>query len=205
MMSDDKGGGSLTAIPVVETQEGDVSAYIPTNVISITDGQIFLENSLFHEGVRPAVNVGLSVSRVGSKAQRPLLAKIASSLKLDLAQYREMLSFAQIASDLDVSSQNMLKKGVRITEMMKQKLHHPLSFEQEFVSIYAAVKGYLALLEPADILKFEEELLEHLQLEEPDLINEIGKATALDGRLEKRLDSVIKEFVQTFIEKKNQK
>ena len=205
MMSDDKGGGSLTAIPVVETQEGDVSAYIPTNVISITDGQIFLENSLFHEGVRPAVNVGLSVSRVGSKAQRPLLAKIASSLKLDLAQYREMLSFAQIASDLDVSSQNMLKKGVRITEMMKQKLHHPLSFEQEFVSIYAAVKGYLALLEPADILKFEEELLEHLQLEEPDLINEIGKATALDGRLEKRLGSVIKEFVQTFIEKKNQK
>lgn len=205
MMSDDKGGGSLTAIPVVETQEGDVSAYIPTNVISITDGQIFLENSLFHEGVRPAVNVGLSVSRVGSKAQRPLLAKIASSLKLDLAQYREMLSFAQIASDLDVSSQNMLKKGVRITEMMKQKLHHPLSFEQEFVSIYAAVKGYLALLEPADILKFEEELLEHLQLEEPDLINEIGKAMALDGRLEKRLGSVIKEFVQTFIEKKNQK
>lgn len=205
MMSDDKGGGSLTAIPVVETQEGDVSAYIPTNVISITDGQIFLENSLFHEGVRPAVNVGLSVSRVGSKAQRPLLAKIASSLKLDLAQYREMLSFAQIASDLDVSSQNMLKKGVRITEMMKQKLHHPLSFEQEFVSIYAAVKGFLALLEPADILKFEEELLEHLQLEEPDLINEIGKATALDGRLEKRLGSVIKEFVQTFIEKKNQK
>ncbi len=205
MMSDDKGGGSLTAIPVVETQEGDVSAYIPTNVISITDGQIFLESSLFHEGVRPAVNVGLSVSRVGSKAQRPLLAKIASSLKLDLAQYREMLSFAQIASDLDVSSQNMLKKGVRITEMMKQKLHHPLSFEQEFISIYAAVKGYLELLAPTDILKFEEELLEHLQLDEPDLINEIGKATALDERLEKRLDSVLKEFVQTFVEKKNQK
>ncbi len=205
MMNEAKGGGSLTAIPVVETQEGDVSAYIPTNVISITDGQIFLESGLFHEGVRPAVNVGLSVSRVGSKAQRPLLAKIASSLKLDLAQYREMLSFAQIASDLDSSSQNMLKKGVRITQMMKQKLHHPLSFEQEFISIYAAVKGYLSLLDAADILTFEEELLEHIQLEEPDLLAAIGQADELTAKLEQRIGLVLKEFVQTFIEKKSQK
>ena len=203
MLNDEKGGGSLTAIPVVETQEGDVSAYIPTNVISITDGQIFLESSLFHEGIRPAVNVGLSVSRVGSKAQRPLLAKISSSLKLDLAQYREMLSFAQIASDLDVSSQNMLKKGVRITEMMKQKVHHPLSFEEEFISIYAAVRGYLELLEPKDILRFEEGLLEHIQLEDPELLQKIGHADNLDNKLEEELGRVLKGFVQIFIEKKS--
>ncbi len=204
MMSDEKGGGSLTAIPVVETQEGDVSAYIPTNVISITDGQIFLENGLFHEGIRPAVNVGLSVSRVGSKAQRPLLAQIASSLKLNLAQYRELLSFSQIASDLDLTSQNMLKKGVRITQIMKQKLHHPLSFEQEFISIYAATKGYLELLEVSDILNFEEQLLEYIRLEETDLMEQIGKAIKLDDNLEQKLESVLKKFVQTFIEKKSQ-
>ncbi|MBO5997846.1 MAG: F0F1 ATP synthase subunit alpha, partial [Alphaproteobacteria bacterium] len=176
MLSNEKGGGSLTAIPVVETQEGDLSAYIPTNVISITDGQIFLENSLFHQGVRPAVNVGLSVSRVGSKAQRPLLAKIAGSMKLELAQYREMLSFAQIASDLDSTTQELLQKGLRLTEVLKQRVYKPLPFVDEFISIYAVVKGFYVSMNPKDILDFEPIMLEKMHLNYPDLIEEIEGA-----------------------------
>lgn len=205
MMSDEKGGGSLTALPVVETQEGDVSAYIPTNVISITDGQIFLESTLFHQGVRPAVNVGLSVSRVGSKAQRPLLAKISGSMKLDLAQYREMLSFAQIASDLEESTQALLRKGVRMTEVLKQKLHQPLSFEEEFISIYAVVKGYLASMEPSDIPSFESEMLEQIRLNQPYLLEQIGKAAKITAALERDLDEVLKELVSDYMEKKLKK
>ena len=205
MMSENKGGGSLTAIPVVETQEGDVSAYIPTNVISITDGQIFLESGLFHQGVRPAVNVGLSVSRVGSKAQRPLLAKISGSMKLDLSQYREMLSFAQIASDLEETTQELLRKGVRMTEVLKQKLHQPLSFEEEFISIYAVVKGYLSSMEPSDIPDFEMKMLEQIRLNQPYLLEEINKATKLSDSLEKDLNEALKELVSDYMEKKLKK
>ncbi len=205
MMSDKKGGGSLTAIPVVETQEGDVSAYIPTNVISITDGQIFLESGLFHQGVRPAVNVGLSVSRVGSKAQRPLLAKISGSMKLDLSQYREMLSFAQIASDLEETTQELLRKGVRMTEVLKQKLHQPLSFEEEFISLYAVVKGYLSSMEPSDIPDFETKMLEQIRLNQPYLLEEINKASKLSTSLEKELDETLKELVSDYMDKKVKK
>lgn len=206
MMSDEKGGGSLTAIPVVETQEGDLSAYIPTNVISITDGQIFLESSLFHQGVRPAVNVGLSVSRVGSKAQRPLLAKISGSMKLELAQYREMLSFAQIASDLDSTTQDLLQKGVRLTEVLKQHIYKPFSFVDEFISIYAAVKGFYVNMEPKDILDFEPSMLESFHLNYTDLIDEIESAKKeLSANSIKVLEDVIKESISEYMKKQQMK
>ena len=201
MMSEEKGGGSLTAIPVIETQESDVSAYIPTNVISITDGQIFLETSLFHQGIRPAVNVGLSVSRVGSKAQKPLLAKVSGSMKLELAQYREMLSFSQIASDLDESAQSLLKRGVRITEVLKQKKEKPLSFPQEFIVIYAVLNGYFDNLEPSMIQKCEEALFQSLEEENyhiTDLIEEREKLSDEDISL---LNDFLRDFVTNFLSK----
>ena len=201
MMSEEKGGGSLTALPVVETQEGDLSAYIPTNVISITDGQIFLESTLFHQGIRPAVNVGLSVSRVGSKAQMPLIAKISGSMKLELAQYREMLSFAQIASDLDPSTQELLQKGTRMTEVLKQRVYKPLSFVDEFISLYAVVKGFYATMAPSDILDFEPKMLEAIHLNAPDIIDEIEMAGKhLPASVAKQLDEVIKEAVSDFMD-----
>lgn len=200
MMSDKKGGGSLTAIPVVETQEGDLSAYIPTNVISITDGQIFLESALFHQGTRPAVNVGLSVSRVGSKAQRPLLAKIAGSMKLELAQYREMLSFAQIASDLDASTQELLQKGIRLTQALKQRVYKPLSFVDEFISIYAVVKGFYISMNPEDILDFEPIMLQTIHLNYPDLIDDIESADKeLSSSTTKQLNEAIKESISEYM------
>ena len=200
MLSEEKGGGSLTAIPVVETQEGDLSSYIPTNVISITDGQIFLENSLFHQGIRPAVNVGLSVSRVGSKAQRPLLAKIAGSMKLELAQYREMLSFAQIASDLDSTTQELLQKGIRLTEVLKQRVYKPLSFVDEFISIYAVVKGYYASMDQKDILDFEQIMLEKMHLNYPDLVEGIESAgKSMSPNEIKQLDEALKEIISEYM------
>lgn len=203
MMSEEKGGGSLTALPVVETQEGDLSAYIPTNVISITDGQIFLESTLFHQGIRPAVNVGLSVSRVGSKAQMPLIAKISGSMKLELAQYREMLSFAQIASDLDPSTQELLQKGMRMTEVLKQRVYKPLSFVDEFISLYAVVKGFYATMAPSDILDFEPKMLEAIHLNAPDIIDEIEMAgKQLPASVAKQLDEAIKEAVSDFMDAK---
>ena len=206
MMSEEKGGGSLTAIPVVETQEGDLSAYIPTNVISITDGQIFLENSLFHQGVRPAVNVGLSVSRVGSKAQRPLLAKLSGSMKLELAQYREMLSFAQIASDLDTSTQALLQKGQRMTESLKQRVYKPLSFVDEYIALYAVIKGFYTSLPATDILGFEKYLLKNVHLNHIDLVEKIESAEKeLSSQTLKHLDEVIKETMITFMEDKGEK
>lgn len=206
MMSEEKGGGSLTAIPVVETQEGDLSAYIPTNVISITDGQIFLENSLFHQGVRPAVNVGLSVSRVGSKAQRPLLAKLSGSMKLELAQYREMLSFAQIASDLDTSTQALLQKGQRMTESLKQRVYKPLSFVDEYIALYAVIKGFYTSLPATDILAFEKYLLKNVHLNHIDLVEKIESAEKeLSSQTLKHLDEVIKETMITFMEDKGEK
>ena len=201
MMSDEKGGGSLTAIPVIETQESDVSAYIPTNVISITDGQIFLETSLFHQGIRPAVNVGLSVSRVGSKAQRPLLAKLSGSMKLELAQYREMLSFSQIASDLDESAQSLLRRGVRITEVLKQKKEKPLSFSQEFIIIYAVLNGYFDNLEPDMIPNCEEVLFQNLEEENYHITDIIEERERLSDEDVSVLNDFLRDFVTDFLSK----
>ena len=205
MMSEAKGGGSLTALPVVETQEGDLSAYIPTNVISITDGQIFLENSLFHQGIRPAVNVGLSVSRVGSKAQRPLLAKLSGSMKLELAQYREMLSFAQIASDLDTSTQSLLQKGQRITEALKQQVYKPLEFVDEYISLYVVINGFYSSLAVEDILNFEKFLLKNIHLKYENFVDEIEKASkTLSQATLHMLDDAIKEIMRSFVENKEE-
>ena len=159
-LNDKNGGGSLTALPIIETQAGDVSAYIPTNVISITDGQIFLETELFNQGIRPAVNVGLSVSRVGSAAQTKAMKKVAGSIKLELAQYREMAAFAQFGSDLDVSTQKLLNRGSKLTELLKQNQYSPLTVAEQVVSIFTGVSGYLDNIELNQIKKFETELLE---------------------------------------------
>ena len=163
-LSDKNGGGSLTALPIIETQAGDVSAYIPTNVISITDGQIFLETELFNQGIRPAVNVGLSVSRVGSAAQTKAMKKVAGSIKLELAQYREMAAFAQFGSDLDASTQKLLNRGAKLTELLKQNQYSPLTVAEQVITIFAGVKGYLDDVEIKDIGKFELTLLEKLKM-----------------------------------------
>ena len=162
-MNKDHGSGSLTALPVVETQANDVSAYIPTNVISITDGQIFLETGLFYQGIRPAVNVGLSVSRVGSSAQTKAMKKVAGRIKLELAQYREMAAFAQFASDLDASTQRLLNRGSRLTELLKQPQYQPMPMEEQVVVIYAGVNGYLDGVRVADIGRYERQLLDELR------------------------------------------
>src|SRR6201997_5344561 len=172
-MNDEHGGGSLTALPVIETQAGDVSAYIPTNVISITDGQIFLESDLFFQGVRPAVNVGISVSRVGSSAQIKAMKQVAGSIKLDLAQYREMAAFAQFGSDLDAATQRLLNRGARLTELLKQPQFTPFPVEEQVVSIYAGVKGYLDRLVVADVQRFEGELLRLMRGKHKDLLDDI--------------------------------
>jgi len=161
-MNDRFGGGSLTALPVIETQAGDVSAFIPTNVISITDGQIFLENELFYKGIRPAINVGLSVSRVGSSAQIKAMKQVAGSLKLELAQYREVAAFAQFGSDLDAYTQHQLNRGAQLTELLKQKQYKPMLAEEQCVVIYAGVRGFLDKIQTSEIGKFERLFLEHL-------------------------------------------
>ena len=194
-----KGGGSLTAIPVVETQEGDVSAYIPTNVISITDGQIFLESALFHQGVRPAVNVGLSVSRVGSAAQSSVMKKLAGSLKLELSQYREVLSFAQLSSDLDAATQQLLNRGSRLTEVMKQSPYHPLTPAQELISLFVGINGMLDGMALEKITPFLERLSDHCQLQGTELMAELNSGawnTTLAQKLEK--------FVSAFIEQQRE-
>jgi F-type H+-transporting ATPase subunit alpha len=162
-MNDANGGGSLTALPVIETQAGDVSAYIPTNVISITDGQIFLETGLFYQGVRPAINVGLSVSRVGSAAQTKAMKKVSGSIKLELAQYREMAAFAQFGSDLDASTQKLLNRGARLTELLKQPQFSPLPFEEQTVSIFAGTNGYLDSIPVGDVTRYEAEMLSFMR------------------------------------------
>lgn len=200
-MSAEKGGGSLTALPVVETQEGDVSAYIPTNVISITDGQIFLESSLFHQGVRPAINVGLSVSRVGSSAQTKAMKKVSGSLKLDLAQYREVLSFSQFASDLDPATQALLNRGARLTEIMKQKQYAPYTMAQEVVSIFLGVNGYLDKLELKDIAGYEQALQEKIKLEGSDILRDIETTKDLSEETKAKLVTFIDSFTGTFVKK----
>lgn len=196
-MSDDKGAGSLTALPVIETQAGDVSAYIPTNVISITDGQIFLETELFYKGVRPAVNVGLSVSRVGSAAQIKAMKQVAGTIKLELAQYREMESFAQFGSDLDASTQKLLARGQRLTELLKQPQYSPLQTEEEVLVIYAGVKGYLDKLPTAKIREFEDTLLRQARAEKTllaTLAKEQKLTDEIEGKMKAMIENVIKQF-----------
>ena len=164
-MNDDNGGGSLTALPIIETQAGDVSAYIPTNVISITDGQIFLETDLFFQGIRPAINVGLSVSRVGSAAQTKAMKKVSGSIKLELAQYREMAAFAQFGSDLDASTQKLLARGARLTELLKQGSISPMPVEEQVASIFAGTQGFLDPVETKDVVRYEAAMLSYLRAE----------------------------------------
>ncbi|MAR55970.1 MAG: F0F1 ATP synthase subunit alpha [Rickettsiales bacterium] len=190
-MSDEMGAGSLTALPVIETQAGDVSAYIPTNVISITDGQIFLETDLFYKGVRPAVNVGLSVSRVGSSAQRKAMKQVAGSIKLELAQYREMEAFAQFGSDLDAATQKLLARGERLTELLKQPQYSPLQMEEQVCVIYAGVKGYLDDVPTSKIQEFEEALLRELRTNRKDLLSTIREQAKLDDEIEAKVKSAI--------------
>ena len=197
-MSDAQGGGSLTALPVIETQAGDVSAYIPTNVISITDGQIFLESDLFFSGVRPAVNVGISVSRVGGNAQIKAMKQVAGSLRLDLAQYREMAAFAQFGSDLDVATQRMLARGTRLVEILKQGQYQPLSVERQVVMIYAGTNGYLDDIPESSISQYESEFVRFIENSHPDIYSEIITKGALDDDLTGRMDTALKEFNESF-------
>ncbi|PKU25352.1 F0F1 ATP synthase subunit alpha [Telmatospirillum siberiense] len=198
-MGDAAGGGSLTALPVVETQANDVSAYIPTNVISITDGQIFLETELFYKGIRPAVNVGLSVSRVGSAAQIKAMKQVAGSIKLELAQYREMAAFAQFASDLDPATQKLLNRGARLTELLKQPQYAPMATEEEVVSIYAGVRGYLDKLAVNDVGRFEAALLSELKAKHGDILQAIVKEKQITAATEEKLKAFLDAFSKTFV------
>jgi F-type H+-transporting ATPase subunit alpha len=197
-MSDAFGGGSLTALPIIETQAGDVSAYIPTNVISITDGQIFLETELFFRGIRPAVNVGLSVSRVGSSAQIKAMKKVSGSIKLELAQYREMAAFAQFSSDLDASTQRLLARGARLTELLKQPQFHPMPVEEEVISLYAGTKGYLDAIPVGKVGEFESRLLSELKVREPGVLTSIRDTREMKPDVEKTLVSFMDSFAKTF-------
>jgi F-type H+-transporting ATPase subunit alpha len=192
------GGGSLTALPVIETQAGDVSAYIPTNVISITDGQIFLETELFYKGIRPAINVGLSVSRVGSKAQTNAMRAVSGSMKLDLAQYREVAAFAQFGSDLDASTQALLSRGTRLTEILKQGQYVPMPIEEQVVVVFAGVFGHLDSIEPSQVTGFEPGYLQHMRANHSDILDEIRKTGELSDGLKKRLGEVVDAYVATF-------
>jgi F-type H+-transporting ATPase subunit alpha len=197
-MSDEFGAGSLTALPIIETQAGDVAAYIPTNVISITDGQIFLETELFFKGIRPAVNVGLSVSRVGSAAQIKAMKQVAGKIKLDLAQYREMAAFAQFSSDLDPSTQKLLARGARLTELLKQPQYHPLAVEEQVISVFAGTRGYLDKIEVAQIGKFEAQLISEIKAKEPGIIEAIRNDQQIKPETEKNLIAFIENFLRTF-------
>ena len=197
-MSDEHGGGSLTALPIIETQAGDLSAYIPTNVISITDGQIFLETNLFFAGIRPAINVGLSVSRVGSAAQTKAMKKIAGPVKLELAQYREMAAFAQFASDLDASTKQLLDRGARLVEILKQGQYSPLTVSEQVVSIYAGVRGYLDKVGVADVVKFEAEVLNEIRTKHSDLLDAIANEKELSKENDDKLKSILDDLVGKF-------
>jgi F-type H+-transporting ATPase subunit alpha len=198
-MNDKLGGGSMTALPIIETQGGDVSAYIPTNVISITDGQIFLEAELFYKGIRPAINVGLSVSRVGSAAQLKAMKQVAGSLKLFLAQYREVAAFAQFGSDLDAATKQTLNRGERLTELLKQKQYSPMAVNEMVPLIFAGVNGYLDAVPVSKILQWEADFLAHLKTNEADLIATIDKEGAISKDLEARLKDVVQSFTKSFL------
>ena len=197
-VNDKLGGGSLTALPIIETQAGDLSAFIPTNVISITDGQIFLESELFYRGIRPAVNVGLSVSRVGSAAQTKAMKKVAGSIKLELAQYREMAAFAQFASDMDASTQQLLARGSRLVELLKQPQYSPLPMEEQVISIYSGVNGYLDKVSIENISKFETDLMNLIKSSHKDILKSIRDERALTDSTEEKLKKAIEEFLKTF-------
>ena len=197
-MNDDNGAGSLTALPVVETQANDVSAYIPTNVISITDGQIFLETDLFYKGIRPAVNVGLSVSRVGSAAQVKAMKQVAGSIKLELAQYREMEAFAQFASDLDASTQQLLARGARLTEVLKQGQFSPYAMEEQVVSLFCGVNGYLDGIEVRDVVRYEQAMLDSIREKGADILAAIRADEAVSEETEEKLNSFLDDFTKSF-------
>jgi F-type H+-transporting ATPase subunit alpha len=198
-MSDAFGSGSLTALPVIETQAGDVSAYIPTNVISITDGQIFLETELFFRGIRPAVNVGISVSRVGSAAQIKAMKQVAGRIKLELAQYREMAAFSQFASDLDASTQQLLARGARLTELLKQPQFKPVPVEEQVVAIFAGVRGYLDKIAVGAIGRFESQILVELKAKSPDILDSIRADREIKPDTEKKLIAFLDAFAKTFV------
>ena len=197
-LSDEMGAGSLTALPIIETQAGDVSAYIPTNAISITDGQIFLETELFYKGIKPAINVGLSVSRVGSAAQINAMKKVAGTMKLDLAQYREMQAFSQFASDLDSSTRNLLERGDKLTELLKQPLYAPLQIEEQVISIFAAVKGFLKEVDLQSIGDFENKLLFQIKKDKKDLMKKIRKEKKLSEEMHNELTEYLNQFVKLY-------
>jgi len=193
-LNDDQGGGSLTALPIIETQAGDVSAYIPTNVISITDGQIFLATELFNQGIRPAINVGLSVSRVGSAAQTKAMKKVAGSIKLELAQYREMAAFAQFGSDLDATTQKLLNRGSKLTELLKQDQYSPMTVAQQVIAVFSGVRGFLDKVELSKIKNFERQVYEEIESSNPEIIDSINNTGKLDEEIEKKLTSIIEKF-----------
>jgi len=197
-VNDSLGAGSLTALPVIETQAGDVSAYIPTNVISITDGQVYLEPNLFNAGVRPAINVGLSVSRVGGAAQIKAMKQVAGTMRLDLAQYRELAAFAQFGSDLDKATKGKLDRGARLVELLKQPPFEPLPTEEQIVSIYAATRGFMDSIEVADVRLFERTFLEYMRTAKADILKDIIEKKALDEDIETRLKTAIEEFKKSF-------
>jgi F-type H+-transporting ATPase subunit alpha len=197
-MNEENGAGSLTALPIIETQAGDVSAYIPTNVISITDGQIFLETGLFYQGVRPAINVGLSVSRVGSAAQTKAMKKVSGSIKLELAQYREMAAFAQFGSDLDASTQRLLNRGARLTELLKQPQFSPLPFEEQAVSIFTGTSGYLDAIPVDRVTVYEAEMLSWIRSEHADILEEIRSSGDLADDTRAKLKAALDTFAKQF-------
>ncbi len=197
-MSDEEGAGSLTALPVIETQAGDVSAYIPTNVISITDGQIFLESELFHKGIRPALNVGLSVSRVGSAAQIKAMKQVAGSIKLDLAQYREMEAFAQFGSDLDESTKQLLARGARLTSLLKQSQYSPYQVEEQVISIFAGVNGFLDKIAVDQVIDFEQALITDIKANKPEFLAELRKEQKISDELKQNLTVYINKFSENF-------
>jgi len=198
-MSEAFGGGSLTALPVIETQAGDVSAYIPTNVISITDGQIFLETELFHKGVRPAINVGLSVSRVGSAAQIKAMKQVSGTMKLDLAQYREVAAFAQFGSDMDAATQQLLNRGVRLTELLKQVQYAPMDIAEQVAVIFCGVRGYLDKIDPTKITDFEEAFLSYMRTSQSAILDTIRAEAKLSEETEGKLKGIVSDFVKTYL------
>ena len=198
-MSDSHGAGSLTALPVIETQAGDVAAYISTNVISITDGQIFLETELFYKGIRPAVNVGGSVSRVGSAAQIKAMKQVAGKVKLELAQYREMAAFSQFASDLDLATQKMLARGARLVELLKQPQSSPLSIEEQVVLLFAGTRGFLDDIPTSDVVGWERDLLIDLQSTGKDILTTLAKEQAISKELEAKLVEYLTAFNHRFV------
>ncbi|TDI57759.1 MAG: F0F1 ATP synthase subunit alpha, partial [Alphaproteobacteria bacterium] len=197
-LNEDHGGGSMTALPIIETQAGDVSAYIPTNVISITDGQIFLETELFFQGIRPAINVGLSVSRVGSAAQIKAMKQVSGTIKSDLAQYREMAAFAQFGSDLDASTQQLLNRGARLTEVLKQDQFSPMPVEEQVIAIFAGVNGFLDKIAVTDVTRFEAALMSEVRGAHADVLAAIRDEQAISDDTDAKLKDIVGTFAKTF-------